>query len=408
MAVFLALLAGCTANRAPVVDAPVRERSAKPSVTPKSEPAKPAVAAKPGAKADGDWRPDTYTVKKGDTLYGIALDHGQDYRDIAAWNGIVDPNVISVGQTLRVRAPEGARETLAEGDIGGTVITRPVAPQPSMDARPLEEAMAVPLKKSPKAVKVPYSDKAYAELGGVLDKPAVAAPDSKATREAKASADAKAAANGAMPPSGKVGADGKPTMEAKPAADARATAETKPVTATSAPAAVPANLPGPAIKSAPAALPAVPGAPPAANGKPATQQTAAPATAVAKAGSSSGWVWPARGKVVHEFGSGPNPKGITVAGQAGEAVVASAAGKVVYSGAGLRGYGKLVIIKHDSQLLSVYAHNRELLVKEGERVQKGQKIAEMGDSDADAVGLHFEIRKLGKPVDPMPYLQGNS
>ena len=77
-------------------------------------------------------------------------------------------------------------------------------------------------------------------------------------------------------------------------------------------------------------------------------------------------------------------------------------------GAGLRGYGKLVIIKHDSQLLSVYAHNRELLVKEGERVQKGQKIAEMGDSDADAVGLHFEIRKLGKPVDPMPYLQGNS
>lgn len=403
----LVLVAGCAANHAPVVDAPVRDRSAKPAALPKAEPAKPAIAGKPaGAKTDGDWRPDTYTVKKGDTLYGIALDHGQDYRDIAAWNGIADPNVIAVGQTLRVRAPDGAREATADGD-GAAVVTRPVAPQPSVDARPLEEAMPVPLKKGPKALKVPYSDKAYAELGGGLDK-AAAAP--KPTPESKPPGDLKATG------------DPKSPGDAKPPTDSKQQGDSKPVAAASAPVAVPANLPGPAIKSPPSAgtsappnvpaaasasgAPPTPGVSPGTNGKPATQQATAPAVAAGKAGAS-GWAWPARGKVVHEFGSGPNPKGITVAGQAGEPVVASAAGKVVYSGAGLRGYGKLVIIKHDAQLLSVYAHNRELLVKEGDRVQKGQKIAEMGDSDADSVGLHFEIRRLGKPVDPMPYLQGN-
>lgn len=402
-AAVLVLVAGCAANRAPVVDAPVRDRSAAPAPAAKVEPARPAAAKLPGTKTDGDWRPETYTVKKGDTLYGIALDHGQDYRDIAAWNGIADPNVISVGQSLRVRAPDNSREAAGEGD-GGGVVTRPVAPQPSVDARPLEEAMPVPLKKGPKAMKVPYSDKAYADLGGTPDRTAGTLPDPKAAREQKATADTRAIANGSSPTANKVGPDGKPVAEAKPATEAKA-AESKPAAAASAPA----NLPGPAIKPAPVAVPGTPGgSPAAANGKPATQQPAPPPAAVAKVGSSSGWAWPARGKVVHEFGSGPNPKGITVAGQVGEPVVASAAGKVVYSGAGLRGYGKLVIIKHDSQLLSVYAHNRELLVKEGERVQKGQKIAEMGDSDADSVGLHFEIRKLGKPVDPMPYLQGNS
>jgi lipoprotein NlpD len=84
--------------------------------------------------------------------------------------------------------------------------------------------------------------------------------------------------------------------------------------------------------------------------------------------------------------------------------MASATGKVVYSGSGLRGYGKLIIIKHSDTYLSVYAHNRQLLVKEGERVARGQKIAEMGDSDSDRIALHFEIRRLGKPVDPLKYL----
>ena len=88
----------------------------------------------------------------------------------------------------------------------------------------------------------------------------------------------------------------------------------------------------------------------------------------------------------------------------GEAVIASAPGKVVYSGSGLRGYGKLVIIKHNASYLSVYAHNSQILVKEGQSVAKGQKIAEMGDSDSNRVALHFEIRRLGKPIDPLQYL----
>ena len=84
----------------------------------------------------------------------------------------------------------------------------------------------------------------------------------------------------------------------------------------------------------------------------------------------------------------------------GQSVVAAAPGQVIFSGAGIRGLGKLIVIKHNEQFLSVYAHNRELLVKEGQAVKRGQKIAEMGNTDADQVKLHFEIRRLGKPVDP--------
>jgi lipoprotein NlpD len=116
------------------------------------------------------------------------------------------------------------------------------------------------------------------------------------------------------------------------------------------------------------------------------------------------WVWPAKGKVVVGFSETANLKGIDIAGAAGEPVIASAAGKVVYVGNGLRGYGKLVIVKHNKTWLSAYAHNREILVKEGQQVVRGQKIAEMGNTDADQVKLHFEIRRLGKPVDPARYL----
>jgi lipoprotein NlpD len=116
------------------------------------------------------------------------------------------------------------------------------------------------------------------------------------------------------------------------------------------------------------------------------------------------WSLPAEGKVITEFSESANQKGIDIAGKAGQAVVASAAGKVVYSGTGLRGYGKLVIIKHNNTYLSAYAHNDQILVKEGQMVTRGQKIAEMGNTDSDRVKLHFEIRKLGKPVDPAKYL----
>jgi len=115
------------------------------------------------------------------------------------------------------------------------------------------------------------------------------------------------------------------------------------------------------------------------------------------------WLWPAKGKVLAGFSEATN-KGLDIAGNPGDPVIASGAGKVVYSGSGLRGYGKLVIIKHDANYLTAYAHNQQLLVKEGDSVTKGQKIAELGSTDTDRPKLHFEIRKQGRPVDPMKYL----
>ncbi|MBA4742435.1 MAG: peptidoglycan DD-metalloendopeptidase family protein, partial [Azoarcus sp.] len=115
------------------------------------------------------------------------------------------------------------------------------------------------------------------------------------------------------------------------------------------------------------------------------------------------WLWPASGEVIEGFEESSN-KGLDIAGEPGDPVVAAAAGNVVYSGSGLRGYGKLVIIKHEDDFLTAYAHNRELLVKEGDKVSKGQKIAELGSTDADRPKLHFEIRKQGKPVDPAKFL----
>ncbi len=113
--------------------------------------------------------------------------------------------------------------------------------------------------------------------------------------------------------------------------------------------------------------------------------------------------WPAKGKVSDDFSE--KTKGIDIAGKLGESVTAASDGKVVYAGNSLRGYGNLVIIKHDNTYLTAYAHNRTLLVKEGDTVKKGQKIAEMGDTDSNSVKLHFELRVNGKPVNPTPYLQ---
>lgn len=119
------------------------------------------------------------------------------------------------------------------------------------------------------------------------------------------------------------------------------------------------------------------------------------------------WSMPAQGKLIGGFSEAENRKGIDIAGKLGQPIFASAPGKVVYSGSGLRGYGKLLIIKHNKTYLSAYAHNDQLLVKEGENVTRGQKIAEMGSSDSDQVKLHFEVRRLGKPVDPSGYLPLN-
>ena len=170
----------------------------------------------------------------------------------------------------------------------------------------------------------------------------------------------------------------KPVSSGAATATAIAAGSTKPA---SAPASAPAASPAPA--SAPVA-------------------TAAPSSA-ATGEEDLAWIWPGSGPVLAGFDEAKN-KGLDIGGAAGDAVVASSDGKVVYAGAGLRGYGNLIILKHNNMYLTAYAHNQTLLVKEDQAVKKGQKIAEMGNSDADRVKLHFEVRRQGKPVDPVKYL----
>ncbi len=136
---------------------------------------------------------------------------------------------------------------------------------------------------------------------------------------------------------------------------------------------------------------------------PAAAPTAATTNASAGGDDEINWIWPGNGPVLAGFDEAKN-KGLDIGGSAGDPVVAAAEGRVVYAGAGLRGYGNLIILKHNSTYLTAYAHNQTLLVKEDQSVKKGQKIAEMGNSDADRVKLHFEVRRQGKPVDPSKYL----
>ena len=160
-----------------------------------------------------------------------------------------------------------------------------------------------------------------------------------------------------------------------------------------------------------------PPAPDVAVARPATSPAAAPASApVASAPAplpapsaaedAISFQWPARGNLISGFDESKN-KGLDIGGKVGDPVLAAADGRVVYAGAGLRGYGNLIILKHNNTYLTAYAHNQTLLVKEDQAIKRGQKIAEMGNSDADQVKLHFEIRRQGKPVDPAKYLSAN-
>jgi lipoprotein NlpD len=244
------------------------------------EPVRPL----PGAENAG--RPGYYTVRPGDTLIRIALDSGQNWRDLVRWNSIENPNVIEVGQILRVA---------------------PTAPP----------------------------------------------GESSAARAATPSASAPA------------------VVAAQPAPVASA-----PRTATATVAIAPVN--------------------------PVASGSASPAPG---GDEDVPWGWPAPGNttVLAGFDEVRN-KGLDIAGRQGDPVLASADGRVVYAGAGLRGYGNLIILKHNNTFLTAYAHNQALLVKEDQSVRRGQKIAEMGSSDTDRVKLHFEIRRQGKPVDPTRYL----
>ena len=184
-----------------------------------------------------------------------------------------------------------------------------------------------------------------------------------------------------VPPSGDMVAVAKPVASSS-------------VVSTPIVAVVPAK-PASAAASAPASAAAPVPAP--------TPVVAAASSAAGSGDDELGWIWPNQGTVIAGFDEVKN-KGLDIAGASGDSVVAAAEGKVVYAGAGLRGYGNLVILKHNNTYLTAYAHNRTLLVKEDQTVKKGQKIAEMGDSDADRVKLHFEVRRQGKPVDPVKYL----
>jgi len=307
------------------------------TVAPKSTGPKAAAAG--DEVADGDSRPEFYTVKRGDTVYSIALDAGLDYKELAAWNQLDDANVIKVGQQLRLRPPPGWKPEASDAEAA---VVRSAGSPPQVEAVPLE---APPVKSGPKGIKVAYSEQALAQL---------------------------------MRDPGK-----SPATEARPAADPKG----------------PSNSPAPAASATPAPVSSL-ARPPTS----AAVSTKPWDASVQVTPDSTRWIWPTAGKLLHPFNQGSNPKGVAIGGNLGQPVFASAAGKVVYSGSGLRGYGKLIIIKHDNTYLSVYAHNRELLVKEGERVSRGQRIAEMGNIDPELVGLHFEIRRLGKPVDPLEYL----
>ena len=307
----VALLAGCAST----IPAPVTEIAPTPAAAPT-----PAVATAPTPAAATAPRPGYYTVKKGDTLYGIALDHGLSYRDIAAWNSLDNPNKIQVGQQLRVEAPQSAALV--------AVPTAVSTPAP-VEARPLEAAPVntETLKRGPKGGKQPYSPEALAKLQKSASPPAPGVPPAQ-----------------------------QPEM--------------KPV------------------------------------GKPVEAPAAAPPVAAVD-DEGMAWVWPLQGKLIDRFAEGVN-KGIDIAAKIGEPVLAAAAGKVVYVGSSLRGYGQLVIVKHNATFLSAYAHNSKILVKEGQNVTKGQEIAEAGSTDADRPMLHFEIRRLGKPVDPLKHLPSRS
>ena len=161
-------------------------------------------------------------------------------------------------------------------------------------------------------------------------------------------------------------------------------------------------LEGPAAAAGAAPPPA--STAPGAETKPAPGPVAAiPESKPPAAAPSSDWIWPASGRVIDKFDEKRN-KGIGIAGKEGDPVVASADGQVVYSGSGLRGYGNLVILKHNDDFISAYAHNKQILVKQGQTVKRGQRIAEVGRTDSDEPKLHFEIRRQGKPVDPLAYL----
>ena len=285
-------------------------------------------------------------VIRGDTLYGIAFRNGMDFRDLAAINGIEPPYTIYVGQILKLHG-ERARTT---SPLQPIVQAPPQAPPHPAHVTPQ------PVTSAPTPARAPQES---------MPTPFESVPS-------------------AAPPS----SPQNPSMPMHP------------------PPSVPAqSVP---IASTPAQTsPSLP--PPAPRIVPVIAQTPSAAILPADIATVGGvhWRWPAKGTLLDRFMAGDATKqGIDIGGNAGDPVLAASDGVVVYSGSGLVGYGELIIIKHSDEWLSAYGHNRKRLVQEGQRVKAGQPIAEMGNSGAPRDELHFEIRRNGRPVDPLQYLPG--
>lgn len=291
-----------------------------------------------------------YTVLPGDTLYKIAVQYGVDYRDLASWNQISAPYTIYPKQQLRIRSGSDASAALA-------------ATAPTASAPVAAPAAAERVGNTAKADSPGYD----ANLGVTLPEGAepLSTSSSPVFEPERPDAAAASAASAA----------------AQPVTNAANAASTTVTAAATVAATVPAAATA-AVTSSTAVNDATAGKP-----------------------SAAGWIWPTAGKVAVTYANGdPTRQGIDIVGDLGQPVRAARDGEVVYSGAGLIGYGELVIVKHSPELLSAYGHNRTRLVKEGDKVKAGQQIAEMGKSASNRVLLHFEVRKNGKPVDPMPLL----
>ncbi|HWS25047.1 MAG TPA: peptidoglycan DD-metalloendopeptidase family protein [Xanthomonadales bacterium] len=338
--------------------------------------------APPPAPRSSNSKAPTHEVQAGDTLYKISMQYGVDYRDLAAWNNIAAPYTIYPRQRLRVGTEPANNTAVASNRPAATTVplaSAPVAAAPSNDAgSAVANADAAAATPAPAAATGPQAEGYNAELGVTL--PAGAVPIASST----------------APASGSV-----PVFEPTTPATGTTASAASPVSA-SMPA---AEAPLPEVAPAPVATSPSASVPPAAVAASVAPSAPAGSDVAAAKPSAAGWIWPTPGKVVVTYASGdPMRQGIDIAGELGQPVRAARDGEVVYSGAGLIGYGELVIIKHSPELLSAYGHNRVRLVKEGDKIKSGQKIAEMGKNAANRVLLHFEVRKSGKPVDPLPLL----
>jgi lipoprotein NlpD len=363
-----ALLAGCASEPAPVEDRSLGG-GAETTVAP----------VRAQVPAEG-----TYRVVRGDTLYSIAFRRGLDYRDVAAWNGITPPYKILVDQELRLAPPGSAASAVAARPAAATaapIASVPSAPRSSANTTSSSGAVTTATAAAPASNASLFEDVPASQYAPPP------APVDSSTSAASASAPPKSSAGSARV----VEASAAPVTANPPAPQTPEKNVAAPVVA-AAPAA-----PSPAESAAPVAKPPVDSASPTPAMKPSDSASASV--------NGVSWRWPSAGKLVSGFVGGDQTKqGIDIAGSAGDPVRAAADGEVVYSGNGLIGYGELVIVKHNASFLSAYGHNRKRLVAEGDKVHAGQQIAEMGSSGAARDALHFEIRKNGKPVNPVEYL----